>query len=74
MVPTNRTIGHRHQPAHRIFHLNLRKHFFFTGDGALVQVAQGGCMISIVGDIKLSRDGPQQPALGGPAGAGGWTR
>ena len=73
VVPSGRTRGRGHQLKHRRFHLNLRK-CFFTGDGALAQVARGHCVI-ILGDIKkLSRHGPGQPALGGPAGAGGWTR
>ena len=42
------------------------------GDGALEQVAQGGCGVSFSGDIPdLSGQGPVQPAVGDPASAGG---
>ena len=45
------------------------------GDGALAQAAQGGCGISLCGDIQDPPGrGPVQPALGDPALAGGWTR
>jgi len=45
------------------------------GDGALEQVAQGGCGVSFSGDIPdPPGQGPVQPAVGGPASAGGWTR
>jgi len=38
------------------------------GHQALLQVAQKGCGVSIVGDTKNpSGHGPAQPALGGPA-------
>jgi len=44
------------------------------GDGALEQVAQGGCGVSFSGDIQdLPGQGPVQPALGDLASAGGWT-
>ena len=36
-------------------------------DGALEQAAQGGCGVSLSGDIQ----GPVQPAVGDPASAGG---
>ena len=42
------------------------------GDGALGQVAQGGCGVSFSGDIQdPSARGPVQPAVGDPASAGG---
>jgi len=42
------------------------------GDGALEQVAQGGCGVSFSGDIQnLPGQGPVQPAIGDPASAGG---
>jgi len=41
------------------------------GDGALEQVAQGGCGVSLSGDIQdLPGQGPLQPAVGDPASAG----
>jgi len=41
-------------------------------DGALEQVAQGGCGVSFSGDIQdPPGQGPVQPALGDPASAGG---
>jgi len=41
------------------------------GDGALEQVAQGGCEVSSSRDIQdLPGQGPVQPALGDPASAG----
>ena len=46
------------------------------GDGALEQAAQGGCGVSLSGDIQNPPgQGPVQPAVGDPASAGGgWTR
>jgi len=42
------------------------------GDGALEQVAQGGCGVSFSGDIQDSPgSGPVQPSLDDPASAGG---
>ena len=42
------------------------------GDGALEQVAQGGCGFSFSGDIQdPPGQGPVQPAVGDPALAGG---
>jgi len=42
------------------------------GDGALAQAAQGGCGVSLSGDIPDPPGrGPVQPALGDPAWAGG---
>jgi len=42
------------------------------GDGALAQVAQGGCGVSFSGDIQdLPGHGPVQPAVGDPTSAGG---
>ena len=42
------------------------------GDGALDQAAQGGCGVSLSGDIQTQPGrGPVQPALGDPASAGG---
>jgi len=44
------------------------------GDGAMEQVAQGGCGVSLSGDIQAPPgQGPMQPALGDPASTGGWT-
>ena len=46
--------------------------FDCVGDQPLAQVVQGGCGVSILGDIqKPSGHGPEQAALGGPAWAGG---
>ena len=48
---------------------------YSEGDGALEQAAQGGCGISLSGDIQDSPgQGPVQPAVGDPASAGGCTR
>ena len=45
------------------------------GDGALAQVAQGGCGVSFSGDIPdPPGQGPLQPTVGDPALAGSWTR
>jgi len=42
------------------------------GDGALEQVAQGGCGVSFSGDIQdPPGQGPVQSAVGDPASAGG---
>jgi len=42
------------------------------GDRALEQAAQGGCRVSFSGDIQDPPGrGPVQPAVGGPASAGG---
>ena len=42
------------------------------GDGALEQAAQGGCGVSLSGDIQdTPGQGPVQPAVGDPASAGG---
>jgi len=42
--------------------------------GALEQAAQGGCGVSIFGDIPDPPGrGAVQPALGDPASAGGWA-
>jgi len=42
------------------------------GDGALEQVTQGGCEISLSGDIQDPPGrGNVQPAVGDPASAGG---
>jgi len=47
----------------------------FEGDGALEEVAQGGCGFSFSGDLRdPPGQGPLQPAVGDPASAGGWTR
>jgi len=44
------------------------------GDGALEQVAQGGCEVSFSADIQdPPGQGRVQPAVGVPALAGGWT-
>ena len=44
-------------------------------DQARAQVFQGCCRVSILRNIqKAPGHGPGQPALGGPAWAGGWTR
>ena len=42
------------------------------GDGPLEQAAQGGCGVSFSGDIQDPPGrSPVQPAVGGPASAGG---
>ena len=42
------------------------------GDGALAQAAQGGCGVSLSGDIQdLPGQGPLQPTVGYPTLAGG---
>ena len=42
------------------------------GEGALEQVAQGGCGVSFSRDIQdPPGQGPVQPAVGDPASAGG---
>jgi len=42
------------------------------GDGALEQAAQGGCGVSLSGDIQdPPRHSDVQPAVGDPASAGG---
>ena len=42
------------------------------GDGALEQAAQGGCGVSLSGDIQDPPGrSPVQPAVGDPASAGG---
>jgi len=44
------------------------------GDGALEQAAQGGCGVSLSGDIPdPPGQGPLQPTVGDPALAGGWA-
>lgn len=41
----------------------------------LLQAVQRGCGVSLLGDChKASGCGPGHPVLGGPAGAGVWTR
>ncbi|PKU44304.1 hypothetical protein llap_5391 [Limosa lapponica baueri] len=48
---------------------------YFEGGRALEEAAQGGGGISFSGDIQTPPGHvPVQPALGGPALAGGWTR
>ena len=45
------------------------------GNGALKQVAQRGCGVSLSGDIQdPPGQGPVQPAVGHPAWQEGWTR
>lgn len=52
-----------------------KTHFQGEDDQALAQAAQGDCGVSIPRDIqKPSERGAGQLALGGPDGAGDWTR
>jgi len=70
-VPSDRTRGDRGKRKQRQFHLNMRENLF-EGDGALEQVAQGGCGFFFSGNIQnLPGCGPVQPAVGDPALAGG---
>jgi len=46
--------------------------FYCEGDQALKQLAQGGCGVSLLGGIQKMTHGPGQPAIGGPAWAGGF--
>jgi len=50
----------------------MRNNFFTESDGALEQATQGGCGVSLSGDIQdPPGQGPVQPAVGDPAWAGG---
>jgi len=46
----------------------IRKHCYWEDDGALAQASQGGCGVSILGDVKNPAGrSPDQPVLGGSA-------
>lgn len=50
----------------------MRKQVFTVGGQMLAEVAQGGCEVSVLGEIHNPREhGPGQPALGDRARAGG---
>jgi len=69
VVPSDRTKGNGQKLTHRRFCLYSRKHFvYWEGDRALAQNDEGGCRVSVLGDIqKPSGRGPRQLAIGGPA-------
>ena len=70
VVPSDSTRSSGHKLKHRRLCMNIRNHC--EGDSTLAQVAQDSCGVSIPGDTeKLSGHGPGQPALCGPASAGG---
>lgn len=57
------------------FPMNIRKLFHCEGDWALALVSQGGCRVSIIGNVqKPSGQIPGQLAPGGPNEQGVWTR
>ena len=52
LVPSDRTRGNGHRLKHRKLPLNSRKDCFTEGDLALAEVAQTGCGVSLLRDIK----------------------
>ncbi|KAK4811097.1 hypothetical protein QYF61_016383 [Mycteria americana] len=71
------TTGNGHKLKYRKFCLNIRKKtplFYCEGGQTLEQVAQRGCGVSVLGDIKNPTGcGPEEPALVDPVGGcGGW--
>lgn len=77
VVPSDRTGGTGHKVKYTKVTLDIREHFFYCEGGwEPTQGAQGGCRISILGDIQRpSGHDPGQLALGDSAWAGGvWSR
>ncbi|KAK4830954.1 hypothetical protein QYF61_014413 [Mycteria americana] len=57
VVLSERTGGDMHKLKHGTFCLNIRKHFFYCGDGqTLAQVAQRGCGVSALETFKIQLD------------------
>jgi len=73
VVPSNRTRGNGHKLNHRKFCLNMRKNnFALRVTEHWNRLAQGGCGVSLSGDIQdLPGQGPLQLTVGDPASAGG---
>ena len=66
-MPSDRTRGNE-QEAEEVPSEHEKELLQFEGDGALEQVAQGGCGVSFSGDIQDPPGrGPVQPAVGDPA-------
>jgi len=61
--------SNRHKLKSKRFFLNIRKYIYHSeGDCAPVQLSQGGCGVSILGDIqKPAGEGPGQLGLGVPS-------
>jgi len=56
VAPSDGTGGDGHQREHEGSPVNIRKHFCrCVGDGALAEVAQGVCGVSILGDAQKTR-------------------
>ena len=73
VVPSDRTKGQWAQTeAQEVLSEHEEELLPSEGDGALEQVAQGGCGVSFSGDIQdPPGQVPVQPAVGDPASAGG---